>query len=121
MRRTHLPDQFTSLGTDEDGREYVQCTRTGDVLIQTGPDEWSHFADAAEWRAKTAAQLYPELIYLQRALKRVGAHEEIEDQIQALREAGVLLEGLRENIVERISALEAEKAGRARRETAPAS
>ena len=110
MRRAHLPEQFTSLGTDEEGREYVQCTRTGDVLVQTGPDEWSHFADAAEWRAKTAAQLYPELIYLQRALKRVGAHEEIEDQIQALREAEVLLEGLRGNIRERIGQLETERA-----------
>lgn len=110
MRRAHLPEQFTSLGTDEEGREYVQCTRTGDVLVQTGPDEWSHFADAAEWRAKTAAQLYPELIYLQRALKRVGAYEEIEDQIRALREAEVLLEGLRVNIRERAGALEAERA-----------
>lgn len=109
MRRTHLPDQFTSLGKDEDGREYVQCTRTGDVLVQTGADEWSHFADAAEWRAKTAAQLYPELIYLQRALKRVGAYEEIEDQIRALREAGALLDGLKENIGDRIRALEAER------------
>jgi hypothetical protein len=110
MRRAHLPEQFTSLGMDEEGREYVQCTRTGDVLVQTGPDEWSHFADAAEWRAKTAAQLYPELIYLQRALKRVGAYEEIEDQIRALREAEVLLDGLRGNIRDRIGALEVERA-----------
>lgn len=110
MRRAHLPEQFTSLGVDEDGREYVQCTRTGDVLVQTGTDEWSHFADAEEWRAKTAAQLYPELIYLQRALKRVGAYEEIEDQIRALREAEVLLDGLRSNIRDRIGALQAERA-----------
>jgi hypothetical protein len=112
MRRAHLPEQFTSLGTDEDGREYVQCTRTGDVLVQTGPDEWSHFATAGEWRAKTAAQLYPELIYLQRALKRVGAYEEIEDQVHALREADVLLDGLKSNIRERIAALHAERASR---------
>lgn len=112
MRRTHLPEQFTSLGTDEEGREYVQCTRTGDVLVQTGPDEWSHFATADEWRAKTAAQLYPELIYLQRALKRVGLYEEIEDQVRALREAEVLLDGLKSNIRERIATLQAERSGR---------
>lgn len=109
MRRAHLPEQFTSLGMDEDGREYVQCTRTGDVLVQTGPDEWSHFASAAEWRAKTAAQLYPELIYLQRALKRVGAYEEIEDQVRALNEAEALLDGLKANIRERVAGLQAER------------
>lgn len=110
MRRSHLPEQFTSIGTDDDGREYVQCTSTGDVLVQTGPDEWSHFADAAEWRARTAAQLYPELIHLQRALKQVGAHEEIEDQIQALNEAGVLLDGLKANVTARVAELRAERA-----------
>lgn len=110
MRHARLPDQFTSLGLDEQGREYVQCVRTGDVLVQTGPDEWSHFADAEEWRQRTAALLYPELIHLQRALKEVGRHEEIEDQLRALEEADGLLTRLRGNIRERMSALEAERA-----------
>jgi hypothetical protein len=110
MRHARLPEQFTSLGFDGQGREYVQCTRTGDVLVQTGPDEWGHFADADEWRAKTAALLYPELIHLQRALKEVGRHEEIEGQIRALREAETLLDVLRGTILGRISALEAERA-----------
>jgi hypothetical protein len=105
MRHKGLPDKFTRIGFDEDGREYIQCTRTGDVLVQTGDDEWSHFASSREWRRKTAAQLYPELIYLQRALKRVGSHEEVEEQIRVLREALSLAEGLRETIDSRIRAL----------------
>lgn len=109
MKHTRLPEQFTSLGMDEEGREYVQCTRTGDVLVQTGPETWAHFASAQEWRSKTAAQLYPELIYLQRALKRVGAHEEIEEQLRVLREAEALLQGLQENIRERMGRLEGER------------
>jgi hypothetical protein len=105
MRHNGLPEKFTRIGFDEDGREYIQCTRTGDVLVQTGAEEWSHFASAREWRRKTAAQLYPELIYLQRALKRVGSHEEVEEQIRVLREALSLAEGLRATIEERIEVL----------------
>jgi hypothetical protein len=111
MRHAHLPEKFTRIGLDEEGREYIQCTRTGDVLVQTGDGEWGHFASAREWRARTAAQLYPELIYLQRALKRVGSHEEIEDQLRVLGEALVLLRGLESSIHERIRSLEAERAG----------
>ena len=110
MTHHALPEKFTRIGFDEDGREYIQCTRTGDVLVQTGPAEWSHFASPREWRNKTAAQLYPELIYLQRALKRVGSQEEIEDQVNTLREALTLLEGLRGNIEERIGKLQEEQA-----------
>lgn len=105
MKHNGLPEKFTRIGFDEDGREYIQCTRTGNVLVQTGADEWSHFASAREWRGKTAAQLYPELIYLQRALKRVGSHEDVEDQVRVLREALSLAEGLRETIDRRISVL----------------
>jgi hypothetical protein len=110
MRYAHLPEKFTRIGLDEEGREYIQCTRTGDVLVQTGDGEWAHFASAREWRARTAAQLYPELIYLQRALKRVGSHEEIEDQMRVLGEAMVLLRGLESSIQDRLRALEAERA-----------
>ena len=110
MRHARLPEQFTSLGFDEQGRQYVQCTRTGDVLVQTGPDEWGHFADADQWRERTAAQLYPALIHLQRALKAVGRHEEIEAQVGALREAEQLLDALRGTIRRRIVELEEERA-----------
>jgi hypothetical protein len=105
MRHATLPEKFTRIGFDEDGREYIQCTRTGDVLVQTGPEEWSHFASVDEWRAKTAAQLYPELIYLQRALKRVGSHEEVEDQVRELREALSLARALTDTIRDRIESL----------------
>ena len=107
MRRAHLPEQFTSLGTDEEGREYVQCTRTGDVLVQTGPNDWSHFANADEWRSKTAAQLYPQLVHLRRALKQVGRFEEVEKQVQTLQEAHDLLAELNETVQERIRQLQA--------------
>lgn len=105
MRHNGLPEKFTRIGFDEDGREYIQCTRTGDVLVQTGEEEWAHFASAREWRRKTAAQLYPELIYLQRALKRVGSHEDVEDQVRVLREALSLADGLRGTINDRIEVL----------------
>ena len=52
MRHLRLPEAFTLIGTDEEGKEYIQCTRTGDVLVQTGPEEWAHFASAREWRSK---------------------------------------------------------------------
>lgn len=103
-----LPEKFTRIGVDEDGKEYIQCTRTGDVLVQTGPSEWGHFASAREWHRKTAAKLYPELLHLQRALKRVGSHEEIEEQIGVMREALVLLDGLRANVQQRVQRLEGE-------------
>lgn len=107
MRHLRLPPDFTLIGTDEDGKEYIQCTRTGDVLVQTGPDGWAHFASAREWRSKTAARLYPELIFVQRALKRVGTHEQIEDQLRVLREAMALLDGLQANVRSRLVELEA--------------
>lgn len=110
MRHARLPAAFTRIGLDREGREYIQCTRTGDVLVQTGPEEWCHFASAREWRAKTAAQLYPELIHLQRALKRVGAVEEIEDQVVVLQEALQLTDRLAANVRERILRLERERA-----------
>lgn len=106
MRHVRLPEAFTLLGMDEEGREYIQCTRTGDVLVQTGPEEWSHFASAREWRAKTAPLLYPELVFLQRALKRVGENEHIEDQAGVLREALAMLGGLEANLRERLAELE---------------
>lgn len=109
MRHVRLPEAFTLIGVDEEGREYIQCTRTGDVLVQTGPDEWAHFASEREWRARTAALLYPEMVHLNRALKRVGAHEEIEDQIQAMKDALELTERLKENIRDRIAALESQR------------
>lgn len=111
MRHLRLPDAFTLIGTDEEGKEYIQCTRTGDVLVQIGPEEWTHFAHAREWRAKTAARLYPELIFLQRALKRVGAHEDIDEQLGVMREAQTLLEGLNANLQSRIEEFEAERNG----------
>src|SRR5680860_1656768 len=107
MKNESLPEKFTRIGIDEEGREYIQCTRTGDVLVQTAKSGWSHFATTEQWRSKTAAQLYPELIYLQRALKRVGTHEDPDEQIRVLREARVLLDGLGENIDERIRRFEA--------------
>lgn len=105
MRHVRLPPDFTLIGTDEEGKEYIQCTRTGDVLVQTGPDDWAHFASAREWRSKTAARLYPELIFVQRALKRVGTHEQIEDQLRVLREAEALLAGLQANVRGRLQEL----------------
>lgn len=111
MRHLRLPATFTLIGTDEEGKEYIQCTRTGDVLVQIGPEDWTHFASSREWRSKTAARLYPELIFLQRALKRVGTHEEIEDQLRVMREAQALLGGLQANVGSRIAHLEAELAG----------
>lgn len=111
MRHLRLPPAFTLIGTDEEGKEYIQCTRTGDVLVQTGPEEWMHYASSREWKAKTAARLYPELIFLQRALKRVGTHEQIEDQLGVMKEAQALLEGLDSNIRNRIQELEAEQSG----------
>ena len=111
MRHLRLPPDFTLIGTDEDGKEYIQCTRTGDVLVQTGPDGWAHFASAREWRSKTAARLYPELIFVQRALKRVGTHEQIEDQLRVMQEVETLLEGLGGNVRSRIAELEAERSG----------
>src|SRR5690606_2500644 len=109
-----LPPAFTLIGTDEEGKEYIQCTRTGDVLVQIGPEDWTHFASAREWRAKTAARLYPELTYLQRALKRVGAHEQIEDRLGVLRAAQALRGGLQANVSSRVADLEAELPGVAR-------
>lgn len=111
MRHQRLPPAFTLIGTDEEGKEYIQCTRTGDVLVQIGPDDWTHFASAREWRAKTAARLYPELIFLQRALKRIGTQEQIEDQLRVMREALTLLNGLQANLSTRTTEFEAELAG----------
>jgi hypothetical protein len=111
MRHQRLPPAFTLIGTDEDGKEYIQCTRTGDVLVQIGPEDWTHFASAREWRAKTAARLYPELIFLQRALKRIGTQEQIEDQLRVMREAQALLNGLQANLSSRMGEFEAELAG----------
>ena len=118
MRHLRLPDAFTLIGTDEEGKEYIQCTRTGDVLVQSGPEEWIHYASSREWRGKTAARLYPELIFLQRALKRVGTHEQIEDQLRVMQEAQTLLQGLDANIRGRIEELEAERSGYAGRSEA---
>jgi hypothetical protein len=111
MRHLRLPAAFTLIGNDEEGKEYIQCTRTGDVLVQTGPEDWTHFASSREWRSKTAARLYPELIFLQRALKRVGTHEQIEEQLRVLREAEALLNGLQANLRSRTEEFEAELAG----------
>jgi hypothetical protein len=107
MRHANLPERFTRLGTGTDGREYIQCTHTGDVLVQTDTDVWSHFASAHEWRARTAAQLYPELIYLQRTLKRVGQLEHAEEQRRALNDALRMLGELERNVRGRIEALDA--------------
>lgn len=108
--RHGLPEQFTRLGRGIDGREYIQCTRTGDVLVQTDADGWSHYADADEWRERTAAQLYPELIHLQRALKAVGRHMEAATQAEELRAALALTEQLAANVRRRLAALEEEPA-----------
>jgi hypothetical protein len=110
VRHIHIPETFTFLGLDGDGREYIQCTRTGDVLVQSGPEQWSHFASAEEWRARTAAILYPELIHIQRTLKSVGLHEEKEDQLRLLREALALVDGLKSNLSHRIEQIEADRA-----------
>lgn len=106
MRHAHLPESFTRLGPGDDGREYIQCTRTGDVLVQTDSDAWTHFASAREWRSRTAARLYPELIHLQRALKAVGSHEDVEGQLGALEDARAQLERLSENVRRRAELLE---------------
>lgn len=111
MRHLRLPAAFTLIGTDEEGKEYIQCTRTGDVLVQTGPEEWMHFASSREWRSKTAARLYPEMIYLQRALKRIGTYEQIEDQLRVMREAQALLASLESNLRNRTAEMEAELSG----------
>lgn len=110
MRHLHIPETFTFLGLDPDGREFIQCTRTGDVLVQSGPEQWSHFASAEEWRARTAATLYPELIHIQRTLKQVGLHEEKEEQLRILREAVTLVDGLSSNLMARIAQIEAARA-----------
>lgn len=107
MRHKGLPPHFTRIGIGRDGNEYIQCTRTGDVLVQTGPNDWSHFASADEWRSKTAAQLYPQLVHLRRALKQVGRFEEVEKQVQTLQEAHDLLAELNETVQERIRQLQA--------------
>ncbi|MDB4950832.1 MAG: hypothetical protein JWM27_3481 [Gemmatimonadetes bacterium] len=106
MKHTGLPEKFTRLGTGQDGREYIQCTRTGDVLVRTGDADWSHFADGGEWRSHTAPQLYPALVHLTRALKDVGSHEQVEHQSASLRSALDLLDELRSTIQERIGELE---------------
>jgi hypothetical protein len=107
MKHRGLPEKFTRLGTGQDGREYIQCTRTGDVLVRTGDADWSHFASAGEWRSHTAPQLYPALVHLNRALKDVGSHEQVEDQLGALREAVALLEELTASLQDRMAELEA--------------
>lgn len=106
MRHPKLPEKFTRLGVGTDGREYIQCTRTGDVLVQTGENEWGHFAGADEWRSRTAPELYPPLVHLQRALKEVGRHEDVERQVEALHSAIALLGGLEETLRRRIEELE---------------
>jgi hypothetical protein len=106
MKDRGLPEKFTRLGTGQDGREYIQCTRTGDVLVRTGDADWSHFASEAEWRSHTAPQLYPALVHLNRALKEVGRHEEVEEQTAALRAARSLLAELEDSIQARIAELE---------------
>lgn len=106
MRHEHLPHKFTRIGLGEDGKEYIQCTRTGDVLVQTDDNAWGHYATPREWRARVAAQLYPELIHLQRTLKEVGNHEEVEEQLRVLRRAAEISRELRANIERRIARLE---------------
>jgi hypothetical protein len=108
MRYANLPEKFTRLGAGTDGREYIQCTQTGDVLVQSGESEWMHFANAHEWRARTAAQLYPELIYLQRTLKRVGQLEDVEEQRRTFDDALRLLDRLKANIEGRAAVLDSE-------------
>lgn len=107
MKTNGLPDKFTRIGFGPDGKEYIQCTRTGDVLVQAGDADWVHFASADEWRSKTAAQLYPQLTHLQRALKGVGEHEYTAEQVQVLQEAITLLDELSATVRERIRQLEA--------------
>jgi hypothetical protein len=106
MKHRELPEKFTRLGTGQDGREYIQCTRTGDVLVRTGDADWSHFAADDEWRSRTAPQLYPALVHLNRALKDVGRHEQVEQQIGSLREAVALLEELKGTLKARMAELE---------------
>jgi hypothetical protein len=106
MKDQGLPEKFTRLGTGQDGREYIQCTRTGDVLVRTGDADWSHFAAADEWRSHTAPQLWPALVHLTRALKEVGRHEHVEQQTESLREALSLLSELEDGIRSRIGELE---------------
>jgi hypothetical protein len=106
MKHRGLPEKFTRLGTGQDGREYIQCTRTGDVLVRTGDADWSHFAAEDEWRSHTAPQLYPALVLLNRALKDVGRHEQVEEQTADLRRAVALLRELEDTIESRIAELE---------------
>jgi hypothetical protein len=106
MRHEHLPHKFTRIGLGEDGKEYIQCTRTGDVLVQTDSNAWGQYAGPREWRSRVAAQLYPELIHLQRTLKEVGNHEEVEEQLRVLRRAIEISSELRANIERRIARLE---------------
>lgn len=113
MRHEHLPHKFTRIGMAEDGKEYIQCVRTGDVLVQSDESAWSHFASTREWRARVAAQLYPELIHLQRTLKEVGNHEEVEEQLRVLRRALTVADELKANINRRIERLEALRTGSA--------
>jgi hypothetical protein len=106
MKANGLPEKFTRIGFGPDGKEYIQCTRTGDVLVQAGDADWVHFASADEWRSKTAAQLYPQLIHLNRALKQVGEHEDATRQVRVLQEAIALLDELRGTVRQRIGQLE---------------
>lgn len=110
MKTSGLPDKFTRIGFGPDGKEYIQCTRTGDVLVQVGDADWVHFASADEWRSKTAAQLYPQLIHLNRALKEVGEHEDVARQVQVLQEAILLLDGLSGAVQQRIRQLQVDPA-----------
>lgn len=111
MRHEHLPHKFTRIGMAEDGKEYIQCVRTGDVLVQSDESAWSHFANKREWRSRVAAQLYPELIHLQRTLKEVGNHEEIEEQLRVLNRALGVADELAANARRRVGRLEALLAG----------
>lgn len=101
MKHRGLPEKFTRLGTGADGREYVQCTRTGDVLVRIGADEWGHFAADGEWRARTAPQLYPAIVHLTRTLKDVGRQEEVERQTALLDQALALTAELRATLLSR--------------------
>lgn len=98
MRHTELPESFTRLGRGADGRAYVQCTRTGDVLVQTDENAWSHFASRDEWHDLTEPALYPEIVHLRRTLKEVGRREEVEGQAEAIREALGLLGALEDRL-----------------------
>lgn len=110
MKHPDLPEKFTRLGVGIDGKEYIQCTRTGDVLVQTGDTEWGHFASADEWRQRTAPELYPPLVHLTRTLKDVGRHEDVEKQVETLNAAISLLAELEETLRNRIGELEAGRA-----------